>query len=103
MSRNVVIPGITFKITNLSKKDIPYLNTKIVFLNETEFFSETVIPVISENNPLTPGSVTASVQAFSPDPIVDIFENYNYRAQIYVSQKKPDEWHLYRNTDIRLD
>jgi tetratricopeptide (TPR) repeat protein len=94
------IPGISFKITNITKEKIKYLNSKIVFLKGNNVFSEAKLQLAYLDTPIAADSFTSAINVFSPKPIEEIADVSNYSVKIYLSTKQPDEWKIYRNVSL---
>lgn len=95
--RDIVIPGINFKIMNVSKDKINYLKVRIVFSDNGEYHSEDQVIIAEPGRPMEADAVTEIVSVFSPRPVFQVFAEHNIKAQIYISQRDPEEWKLYRN------
>ena len=98
--KDILIPEISFKLSNISKNKINYLKIKIVFLENNKPFSQEMKIIASEKKPLSNDSSTSQINIFASKPINYILDKHNLQAQIYISQKNPDEWILFRNIKI---
>jgi len=100
IDKDILIPEISFKLSNISKNKIKYLKIKVVFLENTKPFSEEVITLASVEKPINNDSSTSQVNIFSSKPVNYVFDKHNLQAQIYISQNTPDKWVLFRNLKI---
>ncbi len=100
IDKDMFIPQISFKLTNISKDKINYLKIKIVFMENENIFSEEIQTIATEKNPLKEDSTTDQINIFSSEPVNYVFDEHNLLAQVYISQKEPDNWVLFRNVKI---
>ena len=100
IDKDILIPEISFKLTNISKNKIKCLKIKVVFLENNNPFSEEIKTLATEKNPLNNDSRTSQINIFSLKPVNYVLDKHNLLAQIYISQKNPDEWKLFRNIKI---
>ncbi|MDD3014449.1 MAG: tetratricopeptide repeat protein [Candidatus Gastranaerophilales bacterium] len=98
--KHLYIPGISFKISNISKNKIQYLKAKVVFNVDGKKYSEEIKEISTLKSPLAPSSVTPAININTSKPISLIFGNPKVEILIYVSQQKPDKWKLFRSTSI---
>ncbi|MFA6989500.1 MAG: hypothetical protein WC197_05465 [Candidatus Gastranaerophilaceae bacterium] len=90
------LPGISFKIINVTKDKISYINSKVVFLKGDSVFSEKVQQIATPDSPIKPDSITFAINVFSEKSVDEITGLKNYNVKIFLSIKNPDEWRLYR-------
>ena len=90
------IPGISFKVVNVTKDKINYLNSKVVFLKGDSVFSEKVQQIATEETPISADSITSVISVFSEKSVDEMAGLKYYNVKIFLSLKKPDEWRLYR-------
>ena len=100
IDKDILIPEISFKLTNISKDKINQLKIKVVFLENNKPFSEEIKTIVSDKNPLMPASSPSPLNLFSSEPVNYVLDKHNLLAQIYISQKTPDKWVLFRNVNI---
>ncbi|MEI8389933.1 MAG: hypothetical protein WCG23_08625 [bacterium] len=100
IDKDILIPEISFKLSNISKDTINYLKIKINFLENNKPFSEQVQTLATEKQPLNKDSSTSQINIFSSKPVNYVLDKHNLLAQIYISQKTPDKWVLFRNVKI---
>lgn len=100
IDKDILIPEISFKLTNISKDKINQLKIKVVFLENNKPFSEEIKTIASDKNPLTNDASTPQINIFSSEPVNYVLDKHNLLAQIYISQKTPDKWVLFRNVNI---
>ncbi len=100
IDKDILVPEISFKLTNISKDKVKNLKVKIVFLENNKPFSEEIKVVAMENKPLNNDSSTPQINIFAAQPVNYALETHKLQAKIYISQKSPDEWTLFRNINI---
>jgi len=93
-------PGISFKITNISKVKIPYLKVKIVFNFNGKEYSENSKEITTPETPIPAFSITSPINIYSAKPLSYEVDGSKLEIQIYISQQKPDKWKLYRITNF---
>lgn len=94
-------PGISFKITNISKVKIPYLKVKVVFNLNGKEYSENVKEITTPEIPIPPFSITSAINIYAAKPLNYETDSSKIEIQIYISQQKPDKWKLYRITEFQ--
>ncbi|OGI04983.1 MAG: hypothetical protein A2104_00075 [Candidatus Melainabacteria bacterium GWF2_32_7] len=97
IDRDTVIPGISFKIMNVSKAKVHYLKAKVVFSDNEKIWSEEVIRIAEPGSPMLPDAITETINTYSTTPMLHVFADHDIKVQIYLSQSEPDNWKLYRN------
>ncbi|MFH0702113.1 MAG: tetratricopeptide repeat protein [bacterium] len=97
IEKDTLIPGVSFKIINISKEKIDYLKVKVVFLENEKPYSEKIEIIATPKKFLNPNTTTSNINLFSQKPLQHVFDSHNIKIQIFVSQKNPDKWKLYRN------
>lgn len=100
IDKDILIPEISFKLSNISKDKINQLKIKVVFLENNIPFSEEIKTVASDKNPLNNDSSTSLINIFASKPVNYVLDKHNLLAQIYISQKTPEKWVLFRNVKI---
>jgi tetratricopeptide (TPR) repeat protein len=89
-------PGVSFKITNISKQEIKLLKTKVIFNIHGKKFSERICKVIAPDNPLPAYSISSPVNIYSPVPVSTMVLNPSMEIFIYISIGDNGKWKLYR-------
>jgi|GEM_PF-1903526 len=97
--KHLYTPGISFKITNISKSKLEYLKAKVVFNVNDKKYSEEIREISNKKNPLSPSSSTSVINIYSSKPVSNIFGSPNGEIFIYISQQ-PDKWKLFRSTNF---
>lgn len=97
IDKDYIIPGVSFKIMNVSKDNIDYLKAKVVFLQDEKEYSKKIIDIATKESPIPSDQVTGTFDVYSPKSVPQVFSDHNIRIQIYISQKQPDNWKIYRN------
>jgi len=101
IDKDILIPEISFKLSNISKNKIKYLKIKIIFLENNKPFSEEILTVATEKKPINNDSSTSQINIFASKSVKYVYDKHNnLQAQIYISQKMPDKWALFRNLKI---
>lgn len=100
IERDILIPGIIFKFTNISKTAVTSLRAKIVFIKDDKTFSIKIITIADEANPIKGDSASSDISVYSDKLVKHIFDDHDLRVQVYISQVTSDEWKLFRNIDI---
>ncbi len=101
ISKDVITPGVIFKINNISKNIINYLKVKIIFIKDGKPLDEQIMILADDENYIPGDSITPDISVYSKQPIKNIFDEHNLEAKVYISQTSPDNWKLYRYLDIR--
>jgi len=100
IDKDIIIPEVSFKLTNIGKNKINYLKIKVLFSENNKPFSQEIKILTSEKNPLSNNSSTSQINVFASKPVNYVLDKHDLQAQIYISQKNPDEWVLFRNLKI---
>ncbi len=100
IDKDILVPGINLKLTNISSEKINSLKLKVVFLDDNKPFSEEIKIIATEKNPLNNDSSSPELNIFSSKSLNHVFDKHNIIARIYISQKSPDKWTLFRNVNI---
>ncbi len=100
MERDILIPGIIFNITNISKELIKNLKVKIIFIKDNKQLSMKIIKIADKKTPLKGDDKTSNISIYSDKTVRHVFDDHNLRIQVYISQKTPDKWKLFRNIPI---
>lgn len=99
--KDVFIPGLSLRVTNIGKDKINYLKAKIVFLKENgKNFSEIIQQISSQNAPLEQDKTSSEITIFSPKSLEGAFVSHDIQIQVYLSQKQPDKWRLFRTAFV---
>lgn len=103
MENDLLVPGISFKLINISPDIIEHLRVKVVFLNDGKPISTLVYTIADKQNSLNCDSSSSEVEVYSTAPIKHVFDNHDMRVQVYISQFDPDKWTLFRNIRIERE
>ena len=95
------IPGVSFKVMNANKENINFMKVKVVFSSDNRNFSEVEKLVCTPETPLHSDSATSDISIFSDTPIPKVFRNPVIQIRIFISQREPDSWKLYRTTTLQ--
>jgi len=98
-NKQVYTPGISFKITNISKNEIKYIKAKIIFNVNGQKYSEETKDISTSQNPLSPFSITPLINVYSTKPLSCEYQYSKPKVEvlIYISQQ-PDKWKIFRST-----
>lgn len=102
IDKDILIPEIVLKLSNIEKYKISNLKIKVVFLEDNKPFSEVVKVIATEKNPLNNDSSTSPLNIFASKTVKYAFDKHNIQAQVYISQKTPDKWVLFRKVTLSL-
>ncbi|HBH17785.1 MAG TPA: hypothetical protein DDX14_02350 [Cyanobacteria bacterium UBA9579] len=97
IDRDTVLPGISFRLMNVSKETIDYLRVKVVFYDNGKLWSEETIRIAEQGAPMLPDAVTEIMNTYSRNPMSHVFADHDIKVQVFISQSEPDNWKLYRN------
>lgn len=100
MDNDILTPEVSLRLTNISKNIISNLKIKVIFFDNNKIYAQKIKEVISETRPLNIDSSTDKINIISPESVNYVLDKHELRAQIYISQKTPDEWVLFRNVKI---
>jgi len=100
---DIIIPQIKFKLKNISKENISDLKAKIIFSENNDVFDQQIKNIAFAKNPLKPNTETAEIIIKSSKEIRFALEKHDFLVQIYISQKTPDNWVLFRNEKFVWD
>ena len=95
------IPGISFRVMNASKENINFMKVKVVFSSDNRNFSEVEKLICTPETPLQSDSSTPDISIFSDMSIPKVFRNPVIQMRIFISQREPDSWKLYRSTTLQ--
>lgn len=93
--QDTIIPGISFRISNIGKQPIKYLKLKSVFMINDEELNSVAKPIIDNKSLLDIDSTTPITNLFSSKPIEKQYLK-DLTVKILVSQSYPDKWKLFR-------
>ncbi len=97
IENDILVPGITFKLINITPDTIDDLKVKIVFLKGNQPISTQIFTVANNENILKGDSHSKTIDAFSTAPVKHVFDDHDLKVQVYVSQQNPPKWDLFRN------
>jgi len=97
---DILVPGIIFKVINISKDIIDDLKIKVVFLKDGKPVSSEIVTIASKESPFKGDSESSEIGMYSNAPIKHVFDDHDLVVQVYVSQKSPKKWKLFRNIPI---
>jgi tetratricopeptide (TPR) repeat protein len=103
LENDILIPEISFRLTNLRKDPIKDLTAKVVFMNHDKNLSEKTITIADKENPLKGTSETSEITVSSSAPIHHVFDTHNIVVQIYLSGENSSSWKLFRNIKIERE
>ncbi len=100
LERDTLIPGVIFRITNITGKAISQINAKIVFYEGNKPFSTKLINIANEEHPLKGDAKTPDISVYAGHPIKHVLDEHDLWAKIYISRENPEKWKLFRNVPI---
>lgn len=98
---DIITPGISFKIMNVSKNPVKNLKVKVAFFDDNKLYSETIQTIADSVSLMEPDAVTNAISIFSQKPVPQVFSTHNINARIFLSQDKIDKWKLYRTVYLK--
>jgi len=103
IENDILVPGITFKLINITPDTIDDLKVKIVFLKKNKPISTQIFTIADSKNLLKGDSQSNAINAFSTSPVKHVFDEHDLKVQIYISHENPPKWDLFRNIPIIRD
>ncbi len=100
LENDLLVPGITFKLINITPDIIDNLRVKVVFLRNEKPISTQVFTIADKENALKGDSESPEINAYSNAPVKHVYDEHNLRVQIYISHYSPDKWKLFRNIRV---
>jgi len=103
IDKDILTPGITLKVTNISNEKISDIKIKVIFKESNIPISEVINIIANSKKALDKDSSTQEINILSTKILNHIFDEHNLTAQIFISQQTPDKWVLYRNLSIQKE
>lgn len=100
IDRDVLIPGIIFKLTNISKNALTDVKAKVVFMDGGKPFSTKIVTIASDESPLEGDKATQDISVYSDEPVKYVLDDHDLRVQVFLSQSDSSDWKLFKNIKV---
>lgn len=100
IDNDLLVPGVSFKIVNISRQELDNVRARVVFLHNNEPISTQLLTVANKENTLKPHAHSREIILFSNATVKHVFDDHDLRVQVFISQSSPDDWKPYRNIVI---